>query len=252
MYEIEIQEMSEDFFPCWQAAGNHLNRQVDSGILSWLRAHPHPPFLEHLSFRLGNQLFFIRVEDVAGKAQGPGTRHGLAAVASDANGHACLMLMKKQLLSGGWMPDRPGWGLVDAQTGRPIDPVALVTNEKIEMSAWEIHHLAVQVVRDYLQNQGFQLMSWQGNPEVDPSIWFVGKTKNPECVIVRSAKFPANRAERPNNWDAILQHWGKMNIAGHFASVAVVSTDQPFESSNEAAVPLWRGYSMHVRFTGLE
>lgn len=77
MYQIEMQEMSEDFFQCWKAAGNHLNSRVDAGIRSWLRAHPYPPFLEHLSFRLGNQLFFVRVEDVGGKVLGPGSVRGL-------------------------------------------------------------------------------------------------------------------------------------------------------------------------------
>jgi len=69
MQPIEMQ-MSRAFFGCWQAVGEHLDRQVDSGIRSWLRAHPYPPFLEHLSFRLGNQLFFVRVEDVDGNVEG--------------------------------------------------------------------------------------------------------------------------------------------------------------------------------------
>jgi hypothetical protein len=42
-----------------------------------------------------------------------------------------------------------------------------------------------------------------------------------------------------------------MSTTGHFASVAVVSVEQLFESS-EVPVPLWRGHGMHVRFTGLE
>ena len=29
MYDIEMQEMSGDFFKCWQAAGIHLSKQVD-------------------------------------------------------------------------------------------------------------------------------------------------------------------------------------------------------------------------------
>ncbi len=70
MYEIEMNEISEAFFPCWKAAGIHLSKQVDGGIQSWLRAHPYPPFLEHLSFRLGNQLFFVRVDDVDGMVAG--------------------------------------------------------------------------------------------------------------------------------------------------------------------------------------
>lgn len=61
MHNIEMQEMSPDFLKCWQAAGMHLDKQVQGGIKSWLRAHPYPPVLEHLSFRLGNQLFFVRV-----------------------------------------------------------------------------------------------------------------------------------------------------------------------------------------------
>ena len=33
----------------------------------------------------------------------------------------------------------------------PIDPVALLTDEWIEMTDWELHDLAVQIVRDELQ-----------------------------------------------------------------------------------------------------
>jgi hypothetical protein len=251
MYEIEMQEMSGAFFPCWKAAGIHLSQQVDGGIQSWLRAHPYPPFLEHLSFRLGNQLFFVRVEDVEGIIEGPGSLRGLAEAARAANGRACVLPMKK-LFVGSWVADAPGWGLLDAETRTPIDPVALVTEEKIEMTPWEVHDMAVQVVRDYLEGQGFQLMSWQGNPEVDPSIWFVGTSKKPEWVVVRSAKFPANSAEPPGNWAAIAASCARMGTTGHFASVAVVSVEQPFQSSDEATVPLWRGHGMHVRFTGLE
>ena len=112
--------------------------------------------------------------------------------------------------------------------------------------------MAVQVVRDYLEREGYELMSWQANPEVDPSIWFVGETKGPEWVVVRSAKFPANSAPRPANWQAIAAGCSKMSATGHFASVAMVSGGQPFGSDSEAPVPLWRGHAMHVRFTGLE
>ena len=252
MHEIEMNEMSEAFFPCWKAAGIHLSNQVDGGIQSWLRAHPYPPFLEHLSFRLGNQLFFVRVEDVDGKVQGPGNARGFITAAKMANGRACVLPMKKKLFGGAWVADMTGWGLLDADTRRPVHPVSLVTDQKIEMTPWEVHDMAVQVVRDHLQEQGFELMSWQGNPDVDPAIWFIGKTKRPEWVVVRSATFPASSASRPGNWQAIAAGCSKMSATGHFASVAVVSVDQPFASGDEAPVPLWRGHGMHVRFTGLE
>ena len=252
MYDIEMQEMSSEFLKCWQSAGVHLNNQVQGGIQSWLRAHPYPPFLEHLSFRLGNQLFFIRVEDVDCKVEGPGSLRGLNAVADGNRGHACLMPMKKKFSGGEWVPDKNGWGLVDAATKKPIDPFYLVTDEKIEMTSWELQDMAVQVVRDYLKKQGFQLMSCQGNPEVDPAIWFVGDSKRPEWVVVRATRYPENQVSRPPNWQAIVSQCARMSEIGHFASVAMVSAEQGFESETEDAVPLWRGHAMHVRFAGLE
>lgn len=252
MYDIEMQEMSEEFFKCWQAAGAHLNKQVQGGIQFWLRAHPYPPFLEHLSFRLGNQLFFVRVEDVDLQEQGPGSLHGLHAVAHGNRGHACILPMKKKFFKGEWMPDKSGWGLIDAATGRPVDPFALVTDEKIEMTDWELHDVGVQIVRDYLQGKNYQLMTWQSNPDVDPSIWFVGDSGGPEWIVVRAVRYPLNQAQRPANWQSIANQCIRMSRTGHFASVSIASVDQRFMSSNEQAEPLWRGHALHVRFTGLE
>lgn len=252
VYEIEIQEMSKEFFHCWKAAGLHLNKQVDGGIQYWLRAHPYPPFLEHLSFRLGNQLYFVRVEDADGKVKGPGSLRGLLTAARNANGLACLLPMKKRLFGGSWIADMPRWGLLDVDTRLPIDPVALVTDEKIEMTQWELHDMAVQVVLGHLEKQGLQVMSSHGNPEVDPSIWVVGTTGKPEWVVVRPIKFPADKAKRPDNWATIARNCAKLSTTGHFASVAFASVNQPFQSNSEAPVPLWRGHGMHVRFSGLE
>jgi len=252
MYEIEMQEMSPEFFKCWQAAIKHLNKLVQGGIQSWLRAHPYPPFLEHISFRVGNQLFFIRLEDVNGKVEGPGSLSGLQAVADGNRGNACIMPMRKKYLGNEWVSDRSGWGLLDAATKETIDPFSLVTGEKIEMTSWELHDMAVQIVRDYLQNKGYQLMSWQSNPQVDPAIWFVGDSKGPEWIVVRATRYPSNKATRPANWQTIADQCAHMSIVGHFASVAMASSDQPFKSENEQAVPLWRGYGMNVRFAGLE
>ncbi len=252
MHDIKMQEMSDEFLKCWQAAGVHLNKQVQGGIQSWLRAHPYPPFLEHLSFRLGNQLFFVRVEDVDCKEQGPGSLHGLHAVAHGNRGHACILPMKKKFSKCEWMPQESGWGLVDAATGRPVDPFALVTDEKIEMTDWELHDMAVQIVRDFLEGKNYQLMTWQSNPDVDPSLWFVGDSGGPEWIVVRAVRYPIKQAQRPANWQGIANQCTRMSRTGHFASVSIASMDQRFMSPNEPVEPLWRGHAMHVRFSGLE
>ncbi len=252
MYDIEMHVMSPEFFKCWLAAGEHLDKQVQGGIQFWLRSHPYPPFLEHLSFRLGNQLFFIRLEDVDGKVEGPGNLIGLHAVAKGNHGHACIMPMRKKSFGDVWVPEESGWGLVDAETMEPVDPTALVTDEKIEMTSWEIRDVGVQVVRDHLEKQGYKLMSWQSNPDVDPAIWFVGDSRGPEWVVVRAATYPERQILRPANWQEIVYGCAHISRIGYFASVTIASAEQRFASENEPAVPLWRGYGMHVRFTGLE
>ena len=251
MHEIAMETMSEAFLACWLAAGRHLGSRVDGGIRTWLRAHPYPPFREHLSFRLGNQIFFVRIEDVAGKVEGPGNRSGFVGLARDVGGHACILPMKQRFPDGKWVADRPDWGLLDALTGQPVDPVASVTDDKIEISAWEAQDMAVQIVRDHLEQTGYKLISWQGDPKLDPSIWFVGDAGRPEWVLVRAVRYPASEAARPANWAEIERSCAAFAARGHFASVALVSADQPFVSRDEAPVPLWRGHGVHVRFTDL-
>lgn len=251
MHSIEMQEMTPDFGNLWQAAGRHLNAQVQDGIQTWMRVETTPPFLEHLSFRLGNQLFFIRVEDVKRRVIGPGTLGGLHMVADGNRGHACILEMQQEP-NGKWIATGEGWGLKDALTGAPVDPLELVSDEKIEMTDWELQDMAVQVVRDTLKEQGYQLMSWQSNPDVDPAIWFVGESSAPEWVVVRAVRYPEKQARQPDNWEAIAAQCARLSTTGHFASVALVSADQPFESDDEDTVPLWRGYGMYVRFMGLE
>jgi hypothetical protein len=252
MHNIEMQEMSPEFLKCWQAAGTHLDKQVQGGIQSWLRAHPYPPVLEHLSFRLGNQVFFIRVEDAENRVDGPGSLRGLISIADGCKGHACILPMRKKFLGGAWVAERSGWGLVDAKTGALVDPVMLITDQQIEMTDWELQDFAVQVVRMQIEKEGYQLMSWQGNPDVDPAIWFVGESKKPEWVVVRAVRYPLSQVARPKNWDAIAAGCTHMSNVGHFAQVAFASTDQPFQAEGETPVPLWRGHGVHVRYVGLE
>lgn len=86
MHGIEMHEASEEFSRCWQAAGLHLQGQVQEGLI-WLKVDLAPPFLEHLSFRLGNQLFFVRIEDADSVMDIPGSRRGLLTIAEGCKGH---------------------------------------------------------------------------------------------------------------------------------------------------------------------
>lgn len=244
MHEITMAEPSRDFLAMWSAAGNHIQSIFQDGLQSWLKVDPLPPFLEHISFRLGNQVFFLRLEDVEERIAVPGSREGLLQVADGWNGYPCVMPLRRTL--GGWEPDRPGWGLVDLRDGRSINPSMLVTDEPVPMTDWELLDFAVQVVRNDLKERGCEIMSSHSNPQVDPNIWFVAdREKGPEWVVVRAACYPQQRAERPTNLDAIARNVAHMSGHGHFASVGFASAGDPEE-------PLWRGHGAEITFDGLE
>lgn len=244
MRDITMAEPSRDFIAMWSAAGNHIQSFFQDGLQSWLKVDPCPPFLEHLSFRVGNQVFFIRFEDVDGRAEVPGNREGLLSVAEGWNGYPCLMPMRRTL--GGWEPDRPGWGMIDLRNGKSINPTMLVTDDPVAMTDWELLDFAVQVVRNDLKQRGCEIMSSHSAPEVDPNIWFVADmAKVPEWVVVRAARFPERRAARPANLDAISWSVAHMSQCGHFASVSFASAEDP-------KGPLLRGHGAVIAFHGLE
>jgi len=249
MQEIISQEVTEDFAGLWRAAGNHLNAR-GQGSLNWIKADLVPPMLEHLSFRIGNQIFFVRVEDVGREVDGPSGRSGLMSIAKGCGGHACLMPMKRE--DNVWVPATSSWGLIDAATGDHFDPLAFVSDKKIEMTDWEVHDVAVTSVVQQLERQDeFRLLSSQGNPGVDPSFWFAGK-EGPEWVVVRAVRYPERDAPRPSNLDLVIERNASVSKAGHFASVSVANSDDPFDPAGQNVLPIWRGYRMFVRFEGLE
>ena len=145
--------VSEEFARCWRAGVKHIETRAQGPLQSWLKISLNPPFLEHLSFRLGNQLFFIRIEDADGILEIPGSHSGLLAVAEGCKGYPCIMPMRYR--AGVWTVQMQGWGLLDAISGKAIDPAVLISDERIEMTDWELKDFAVQIVRDDIQ-RGWQ------------------------------------------------------------------------------------------------
>ena len=58
---------------------------------------------------------------------------GFSTAADATHGVPCVLPMR-QHISGQWVAALPGWGLLDADGQTHIDPVALVTDDKIEMT----------------------------------------------------------------------------------------------------------------------
>jgi hypothetical protein len=250
MYEIEQGELPKGFSSAWQCAGQHIQKMGQEGV-QWLRATLNPPIAEHLSFRLGNQLIFVYVDvDVLPFI---GKRKDLfLSVASEATAIPCIL--KMECSRGTFEPTYSGWGLVDAVTGRAVNPTDMVSNERIEMSDWELHDFAIQVVRSHLEKEGKKVFSAQPSLHIDPSIWFEDKS-GPCWVVVRAARYPKKKADRPANLEDIKQSCSRMSRVGFFASVTAANADDPFDpfaEKNGNFIPLYRGHGMSVRFEGIE
>ena len=245
MYEIKMHQVSDDFKSCWHTAMMHLETRGRE-VIKWLKSDLVPPFLDHISFRIGNQLFFIRLEDKDNNLDTPSNPDGLKMIADGCDGIACHMPMIRKGIN--WEVDASDWGLINPKTKELINPYDIVTNENIIMTDWEIQDFAVQVVRNYIKDKlGFKIFSSQGNPSVHPSLWFKGKEKD-ECVIVGSARFGGYIPELPTNIDDIIKTVSNVTDKVHFASVCFY---HPKQKNNNDVLPLYRGHGTAIKFNGL-
>lgn len=147
MYRVEQQEPSHEFKKAWASAGRHLGSKGGES-LKWIRSDLNPPIAEHLSFAIGNQLFFVFVE--AAEIHFKYAKKLFLDVCDQAGATPCLMPMNLRITS--YEPAAYGWGLVSAVNGDLVDPFEMVTDELVEMTDWELHDFAIRdVVMKYLK-----------------------------------------------------------------------------------------------------
>ena len=224
-YEIKPFELTPDFEACWLAAGRHLNLRVRDSGASWLRADL-PPFREHLSFALGNQLFFIQIMDVNAQDNSWYQERRLATAVEDAKGIGCIMPMKR--VDDAWKPVELGWGLIDWKTQAPLNPFERVTDQPILMTPWEIHDVGVQAVRHHLVANGWTIASWQTDLDVDPSI-FAHKDGAFCGFVVRNSNKGPDKGKRPANAEQIAKQMHARGWGAKFVGMKVADAEDIFD-----------------------
>ena len=248
MYNVEQPEPSPAFVSAWRAAALHLNGHGGDSI-RWLRAHLDQPFAEHLSFLLGNQLFFVYVQ-AEEFAQCP-TAEVFLRVSKRANAIPCLLPM--QASGDDWYPALTGWGLRHGITGQPVDPADLVSDQKILMSDWEVHDVGMQVVMHHLQAQGKEVFSKQPDPDLYPQLWFESEGER-SWVLVRASRSSGTEPTIAATERGVIDQLLAFAPLGFFASVVVVadSADMGDDNVDSDMPPLYRGYPLQVSFSGLQ
>jgi hypothetical protein len=249
MYKVEQNNPSNDFMRAWNAAGRHIQLQADTGF-SWLRDKLYTPMAEHLSFRIGNQIFFVYVEGSGIKS--PSNKRIFAKVCRDANAIPCLMEMRSR--SGKWEPENSGWGLTHAQTGKNLNPLDYVSDELIEMTDWELHDFAIQVVCEELEKTGRTILSKQPSRDIEPSIWFEDLLGH-QFVVIRAERHPETTVDTPANIEEIKLSCSGISDIGYFVRVIFVSSDDPLDpdaKNNGNFLPLYRGHGVHPNWSGLQ
>ena len=252
-YQISMNESSEEFTTCWQAAGRHLVNQVETGSLKFLRSRLTPPIQEHLSFIIGNQLFFIHVRDVFSGMTPPSGLEACINVAELSKGIPCILDMHLDRF-GDWAAAEAGWGLKHAVSSEPINPVELISNEKIEISDYELFDFCVQVVREQIEKEGGEVLNWNSDPRISPSLFFQDAEENVHFVVVCPSRYPGEPLI-PNNLSEIKLSVSGVSESGFYAPITVVSADDPFDpdvASSGNFLPLWRGHPYFVKYKQLE
>ncbi|MDR3153413.1 MAG: hypothetical protein LBW85_03870 [Deltaproteobacteria bacterium] len=234
-------QVSREFQALWTLAASYIER-LGEGELSWFKGKLSTPLLEHFSFRLGNQLFFVRLEDSEGRLVAPGSMAGLLEISEACAGVPLLMPMRNT--GGIWLPAVPGWGLVDARTREPVDPRSLVTREKIPYTDWELHDAAVRAVIRSLG--GRAILGSSPHPSVSPSVWYRGETGS-EWVMVRAARRAEAEVRPPANWAQIREACVERGSGNGFFAVAVFAARDPETGKASDSLPLCRGSELVPR-----
>ena len=246
---IEQEETSEEFKAAWIAAGNHLQSQCSDGI-NWIRDSLKGPFIEHLSFRIVNQLFFVFIE--AAEFQLSNGYEVFMKFAGVANAIPCVIKMNKNIAT--YEPSETGWGLLHATTKERIDPLALVSEELIVMSDWELHDFAISVVKNSLEKDGKNVYSTCSDININPSLWFEEDNIH-YWVVIRGLRHPLASVERPHNIEQIAKNVMGDRSNGYFALVMIANSDNPFDPNageNGNFLSLYRGHSMKIKYAGIQ
>lgn len=253
MQEIKLPEVSREFIDMYMEARKHL-QVTGEGQLDWLRTDFNFPFRDHLSFRIGNRIFFILVATADEDVESPGSLEALEELAAEANGIACLMLMKRDS-AGNWLPFGDGFSFYALDFTTAVDPAALVDDEEVVISDWELQRCATQGMLMHLQKHDLEVLASEVDPQGAPAIWFRSAEGHPNWIVIKGLRSPHLDAPMPEGWNEKVKFMSEKvpNSKGFFGLVRIASKAEAFDAQEaEQQLPLYRGQQFPVKVIGLK
>lgn len=276
-YIIDRPEPSEIFLRARHIAGSQLQDQFNANNqksvnssndgFKWIKAELTYPSFDNLTFAYKNSVFSVVIEliDDKGSSFIKQQKDRLLTASEENNLIPCTfrlyfkekadnfisrLMGNKEQLDYELTPLKQGWNLYDARTSQAIDPLNLASNEKTLMSKWELSNFAIQIVRNDLEKEGNQILSFCDLPEVNPQIWFKNKKGETGWVIVKHTK---NENETDyKEWVGLEDRSPQLKpYDGYFASVQLVPS-VGWNGVSEFPANLFRGDGMYVNYKGIE
>jgi len=253
MQTVALPEVSREFIALFQAARRHL-QQVGGEEMDWLRTEFNFPFRDHLSFRLGNRLFFLLVATADEDIESPGSLEALEELAAEANGIAGIMLMTRAS-DGEFKPYGSGFSLFEFDFVTPIEPANLVTDERVVISDWELQRCAIQAMMMHLEKHHFTVLNTEVDPQGAPAIWFRSAEGYAHWMVVKGLRYPDRDAPLPPTWEEKVKFMAEQvpNSKGFYGIVTIASPDDTFDPrATEHRYPLYRGQQYPMKVMGLK
>lgn len=272
-YLIDRPEPSEIFLRARHLAGVQLQEQfrannndktVNSSYdgFKWVKTELTYPSFDHLTFAYKNSIFSIIIEliDDKGSSMTRQQKDQHLKACEENNLIPCVFKFKLKEKTGifngrlinskGQLeyelnPLEHGWNLYDVRTNQKINPLNIASDEKIRMSKWELSNFAIQIVRNNLEKEGIEIMSFCDLPEINPQIWFKNKKGETGWVIVKHIINNSNLDHR--EWVGLEDRSPQLKpFDGYFASVQFHSL------KTNSTSDLFRGDAVSVNYKGLK
>ena len=271
-YLIDRPEPSEIFLRARNMAGVQLQEQFSSNNqnsvnssyegFKWIKAELTYPSFDNLTFAFKNSIFSVVIEliDEKGSSLTKQQKDRLLKACIENNLIPCTFKFKfrekndnflgrlmgnKDQLDYELSAIEQGWNLYDARTNQKINPLNLASDKKTKMSKWELSNFAIQIVRNDIEKEGNQILSFCDLPEVNPQIWFKNKKGETGWVIVKHIESESDLDYK--EWVGLENRSPQLKpYDGFFASVQFYSLD------TNSTKDLNRGDAMNVNYKGLE